>query len=134
MPNDNNTQRTTQQKRAAYAYKQVEGLQKAGEKIHKEYSSLARGFPAMIQIDGLGSALAFLLAKAGGDKQSAHRFLYDHVSAWLESNRHTSGDLLQSILQLDSARYRQIASEIQAYMVWIKRFVEAEVYKAKPNG
>lgn len=128
MNNPQSNQQTTQQKRAASAYPQVkEVVDKAGDKIAKEYKSLARGFPAMVQIDGLGAALAFLKAKAAGDKNTPHGRLYTHLEAWLTSQNHTSGDLLQSIIQLHSTLYRQVTVEVQAYMVWIKRFAEAEI-------
>lgn len=118
---------TTQQERAADAYLCVTDVKKAAEKVQKEYKSLARGFPAMVQIDGLGAALAFLAAKAGGDATTAHGRLFNHLQAWLEKRKQTSGNLLQSVIGLDSTRYRQVAVEVQAYMVWIKRFVEAEI-------
>jgi CRISPR-associated protein Cmr5 len=122
-------QQTTQQKRAAFAYPQVQGVLKIGEKTAKEYKSLVRGFPATVQIDGLGAALAFLIAKASGDKNSPHGLLYAHLEAWLSSpsQNHTSTPLLQSVISLDSTRYRQVTVEVQAYLVWLKRFAEAEI-------
>lgn len=133
MPNQSTNQQTTHQKRAAHAYRLVRDVvENAGDKA-KEYKSLSRGFPAMVQIDGLGAALAFLKAKAAGDKNTPHGRLYEHLEKWLTSQNHTSGDLLHSITQLDSTRYRQIAVEVQAYMVWIKRFAEAEI-KGEAKG
>lgn len=114
---------STQQERAASAYPQVEAVSKASYK--KEYKTLVRSFGPMIQIDGLGAALAFLKAKAGGKKDNAHAMLYEHLQAWLAVQNHTSGDLLQSVIALDSARYRHVAVEVQAYVLWLKRFAEA---------
>lgn len=120
-------QQTTQQKRAAHAYNMVMKVKGSSEKTAKEYKTLARGFPATVQTDGLGAALAFLTAKASGDKNSPHGLLYAHLQDWLEGGKYTSGNLIQSVIALDSTRYRQVASEVQAYMVWIKRFAEAEI-------
>lgn len=114
---------TTQQERAASAFGHVDGVKNASYK--KEYKSLVRGFGAMIQIDGLGAALAFLKAKAGSKKDSPHAKLYVHLEAWMENQKHTSGDLLQSVIALDSTRYRRVAVEVQAYLMWLKRFAEA---------
>jgi CRISPR-associated protein Cmr5 len=126
---DNNNQpskrQTTQQKRAAMAYGQVENVKKLAEKVPKEYKSHVRGFGAMVQIDGLGAALAFLKAKAGGKPDNAYAMLYAHLGAWMDDQKHTSGDLLASVIALDSTRYRHAATEILAYVVWLKRFAEA---------
>lgn len=135
LPDNNNNQQTTQQRRAASAYPQVESVSKAAYK--KEYKSLVRGFGAMIQIDGLGAALAFLKAKAGGKPDSAHAKLYMHLETWMKSwmekhlenwtavHQQTSGELLNSVIALDSTRYRQAAVEVQSYLMWLKRFAEA---------
>lgn len=64
-------QQTLQQQRAASAFQQVEMIDQdrtISDKQKKEYGSLARGLPAMIQIDGLGHALAFLKAKASNNR------------------------------------------------------------------
>jgi CRISPR-associated protein Cmr5 len=125
------TQQTTrrlslQQRRAASAYAQVNTIAK--DRNGKEYGSLVRGLPAMIQTDGLAQTLAFLLAKAGNDVTKPHHRAYDHLKAWLsQPDQFNFGnrDLLQWLLTQDSATYRMVATETLAYLGWMKRFVEA---------
>lgn len=126
-------QQTLQQQRAASAFKQVESIDKSfGEKQKKEYGSLARGFPAMIQIDGLGHALAFLKAKAGGKPDNHHHQLYFHLGQWLGPRFGTgNADLLEWLTKQDSTAYRQVATEAIAYLMWIRRFVEAKGLKGE---
>lgn len=81
-----------------------------------------RGFAAMIQTDGLAPALAFIKAKG----KDHHLTLNEHLSNWVLAQLGGNGDLLTWLLAQDSARYRQAATETIAYLVWLKRFVEAE--------
>lgn len=116
-------QKTAQQQRAAAAWADIKSVQKS----QKEYGSLVRGFPAMVQGDGLGAALAFLLAKAKGDNQSYHHVLYTHISNWVMKRLvRQQGDLLRWLTEQNSAMYRHAATEALAYTAWLKRFAEAE--------
>ncbi len=135
------SQQTLQQRRAAKAWEQIQQTDKRDYK--NKYGSLVRGLPAMIQTDGLGQTLAFLLAKAkdsdknGKAKGSAvteHRAAYDHLAAWLgapEQFGFGQVDLLDWLLKQNSDTYRQAAAEAQAYLGWLKRFVEAKNWKAE---
>ena len=122
-------QQTLQQQRAGHAYKKVDAV----NANQKEYGSLARGFPAMIQIDGLGHALAFLKAKAGGKHDNHHAVLYGHLGDWLHDQFPAIGgtDLLKWLTEQNSATYRHVASEAAAYLMWIRRFVEARGWEVK---
>lgn len=124
------SQQTLQQKRAASAWKQVEETDKRDYK--NKYGSLVRGLPAMIQTDGLGQTLAFLLAKARGNHNSEHWAAYEHLGAWLGADEQFGfgKDAFTWLLKQDSDTYRQAAAEAQAYLGWLKRFVEAKGWKA----
>jgi len=113
---------TTEQRRAAQAWNNIQDVDKTNYK--KDYGSLVRGFAAMIQQDGLGSALAFLQAKG----KEHHLMLDKHLSAWVlkEMGAPTNGALLQWLLNQDSATYRRAATETLAYLGWLKRFAEAQ--------
>jgi CRISPR-associated protein Cmr5 len=113
-------QQTLQQKRAAQAWKDVEGVDK--ESYKKEYGSLVRGLPAMIQTDGLAHTLAFLKAKGKGDPNQ-HTKAYQHVSASVLEGK---PDLLEHLLSCDTSEYRRLTVEALAYLHWLKRFVEAK--------
>ncbi|MBE2196847.1 MAG: type III-B CRISPR module-associated protein Cmr5 [Anaerolinea sp.] len=110
-------QQTLQQERAAQAWKDVESTRR-----NKEYNSLVRGFAAMIQRDGLGASLVFLKAKG----KPEHKFLIDHLSAWVTKKLGWQGDLLQTLLTRSTHDYRRATAEAIAYLLWLKRFAEAE--------
>lgn len=108
-------QQTTQQKRAAFAYDRI---QEVPADAQKSYAKFARDLPAMILKDGLGASLAFVKAKSV--KKNGAKLLLQHLDAWLKQE-----DFLAWVIKQDSLVYRQKATEVLAYMSWIKRFVEA---------
>lgn len=126
MSDDQSKRQTVEQRRAAHAWKQIEAVAKQDYK--KEYAQLVRGFAAMIQHDGLGSALAFLDAKAKGKGANQHHDLHQHLSAWVlkEMNAADHKTLLTWLLLQDSATYRHATTETLAYLGWLKRFAEAK--------
>lgn len=123
-------QRTLEQKRAEDAWNQVTQVKDRGKLYAKEYNSLARGSIAYIQINGLGQVLAFWRAK----NEAHHHALYEHVSGWvckqmgINNNLH----LLEWIVKdASSEQYRRATTEAIAYLMWIKRFAEAELPKGE---
>lgn len=121
-------QQTLEQRRAAQAWNQTERVDKMPNK--KEYGSLVRGLPAMIQTDGLGQTLAFLKAK---DKDE-HRAAYNNLKEWLKIEFNFTEDLLPWLINQPSDVYRRVTSETQAYLLWLKRFAEAKGWKSEENG
>jgi len=119
-------QQTLQQKRAAYAWAAIE---KVPSNIQKQYGSLVRGLPALIQSDGLGAALAFLKAKAAGKQDKPHMVAYNHITGWVQQELEVKGDFLEWLLNQPSTDYRRATTEVLAYLNWIKRFAEAKGWK-----
>lgn len=116
--------RTTEQKRAERAWKEVKGAKEGG--FGDKYLPLAQSAPADIQTNGLAQALAFWRAKG----EPHHQALYGHISAWvMDQLGHPGQDLLAWITDAStgSDRYRQATVEAMAFLVWIKRFAEAEL-------
>lgn len=132
--------RTTEQKRASNAWDNVAKLESQKDKIKKEYASLARGLPAMIQTNGLGQALAFLKAKGASRRENKnegdkpHKLIYDHLAPWVyqqlnpnppqQTNKQT--DLLGWLIRQNSDVYRRATREALAYALWLRRFAEAQ--------
>jgi CRISPR-associated protein Cmr5 len=116
-------QQTLQQKRAAHAWSAVEQVDRKSFK--KDYGSLVRGLPAMIQTDGLSHTLAFLKAKG----KDHHKSAYGTLSQWVMSEIGKDGDLLEHLLSCGTNEYRRATSEALAYLHWLKRFVEAKGWK-----
>jgi CRISPR-associated protein Cmr5 len=121
--------------------KQKEELIKRLEKLRtpqgefdwkKGYGSLARKVPMLVLTNGLGQTLAFLKAKGKNDPADEHTVLFCHLSSWVlsqvaSSTTASNGDLLQWVLQNDSAAYRRATIESLAFLTWLKRFAEAEL-------
>lgn len=120
-------QQTTQQERAKAAWDAVSSMEEAP--AAKEYGSLVRGLPSQIQRDGLGPTLAFLKAKGKAKDKEHHTALLRHLDGWvlprLGAEQGRDG-LLGYVLTCSSDEYRRAAGETQAYLLWLKRFVEAK--------
>jgi CRISPR-associated protein Cmr5 len=130
-----NQRRTIEQHRGERAWRDVnEAKERLGEK-QKEYRSLARGLNAMIQMNGLGQALAFLKAKGKGEQnnqatQTPHGLLFVHVSNWVGKQMGYQGtSLLEWIVAPTTSReaYRRATAESLAFGNWLRRFAEAEL-------
>jgi len=126
---------TTEQKRARRAMAYVNEVQKRPQDIQNEYSSLARSAPADIQTNGLGQTLAFWRSKGwekGQPKNNGHHLLYQHLSAWVceqmgWDEKAMSEGLLGWLVEKSTDDYRRATAEAQAFLVWLKRFAEAEL-------
>lgn len=126
-------------KMADAAYKLVAQLSGEGE---KEFRSLARSFPSMLQVNGLGNAIAFLNSKRQG--KNACGKLYEGIQTWTENNlkagigaapgaqeKPPQTDLMERITQLDSTTYRIYTDEVMNLCLWIKRFAEGMIVETE---
>lgn len=119
MAEKQSKRQTTEQKRAAAAWVAVSEVQVADQ---SKYSTWVRKLPALIQSNGLGSAMAFLCVKCP--------LLYGHVSRWVTAHLKYSGDDLLDLIRNSSAeQYRRATAEAIAYAGWLKRYVEGQGWK-----
>lgn len=122
---------TIEQRRAARAHDCVAGIAAGDDVDIKAYKAVASSFPAMIRMNGLGQALAFIRSRKGNE----YRRVYDHVSAWLGAGQAgvltSSEDALSELVNGDARTYRQAETETIAFMVWIKRYAEAAALRAE---
>ncbi|PJF39016.1 MAG: type III-B CRISPR module-associated protein Cmr5 [Phototrophicales bacterium] len=117
-----------EQERAASAWQVIEPYIETEKEFQKKYGTLARKLPAMIQMNGLGSTLAFLKSKGKQDNKDAHNVLFNHLSAWVLKRVHATRqnkDLLDFVRNEDVDKYRQATAEAIQYGIWLKRYVEA---------
>lgn len=107
------------QKRAAYAWKVVQGQ-------NDDYGKLAKGAPALIMNNGLMQTLAFYQ-----DKGKVHQLaLNKHIIDWLWERRPrrdvgvapTFEQTMQVLLTNDSQAYRKATEETLALLRWIRQF------------
>lgn len=132
-------QQTMEQERADAAWEHIKEIKgkDVPKKVQEEYSSLVKKAPADIQTNGLGQTLAFWRAK-GYEKgvpkdngNTAHYYLLKHLTMWLKSKDSLglkTDNLVQWVSQDASVDdYRRATTESIAFLVWLKRFAEAEL-------
>lgn len=131
-------QRTLEQKRAAFAWKKIHDVrQDMPKKVQEEYNSLVKKAPADIQTNGLGQTVAFWRAKGyekgnpKDDGKNAQAQLLGHLTEWLKSSdalglqTENLVEWVSKTAQVDD--YRRATTESIAFLVWLKRFAEAEL-------
>lgn len=118
------------QKEAQDALKRLQ-TETGSENFKGKYGTLARKAPSLITSMGLGQTLAFLRAKGKNVGWDEHTILGRHISSWVVGQLGKSGDLLDIVRQESSEVYRQATSEAIAFLVWLKRFAEAELPEAE---
>ncbi len=126
-------QQSLEQKRAQFAWNCIGDVKEK----KADYANVAKKAPSDIQINGLGQTLAFWRAKGKKDKE--YEQIYNHVSKWVLEKRlekkHPKGLLgwVMSEGETDKAKftttddYRRATTEAIAFLVWLKRFAEAEL-------
>jgi CRISPR/Cas system CMR-associated protein Cmr5 small subunit len=108
---------TTQQKRAKHAWETVRQA-----KDWEDFDRLARRLGPRIITAGLGPAIAFTAAKEGEALVAA-------LSDWVLRRGDVMApkeDLQQSIRDGSSDQLRQWTAEALEWIVWVKRFCEAD--------
>lgn len=137
MP-DQSQRQTIEQQRAQAAWEAIEAVREASfnlkpkEQFHNDYGTQVRRLPAMIQVNGLASTMAFLKAKGGTGKDEKKEFtaLYQQMSDRIAVYLLVSDDLMTLIREGSSDQYRRAAAEAIAFGNWLKRYVEAEGWKS----
>ncbi len=117
-------QRTLEQDRAKVAWEAIEDVR--NKNFEAKYSTLARKGATSVQSNGLGQTLAFWHAK--GDTE--HKTISGHVSTWVMGqlqHEHSQGLLGWVMKSASIEEYRQATAEAMAFLVWLKRFAEAEL-------
>ena len=110
---------TLEQQRANRAWEHISTVPDAEK---SDYKTRAKNLPAMIQANGLGSTMAFLLSKP---KKQAYKRIYEHLSDWLSTQMAYQGDLMRLIRDEDINMYRRATAEAIEYGIWLKRYVES---------
>lgn len=117
-------------RRAAHAYEIVKQYyaNHTDERKRREYASYVKKMPAMIQVNGLGQALAFYKSKGG-----VHTDIYTQLGNWVQQayspifHRQQSqgrNDLVEAVINMEISEYRLVTREIMAYLNWLKRFAD----------
>lgn len=135
-------QRNIQQLRAAYALTNVQAIvAEQSESIQKRFKAYSNSLPAMVQMNGIGQALAFAYQKANGDKDEnkGWKLLFNLVNHWLLKERAIWGDIksghvLNAITNGNQEKYQLAQAELQALLSWVKDFARAEIKGEAEQG
>ena len=130
--------------RAMSAYEAVEEAKQYSDDIPSKYRSYVERLPAMIQVNGLGQAIAFYYKKKEKDEkkeadkgkdQIAYSLVYRHIDEWLKKKMPNHFDcdqeLIKSIISLEVEEYRMVTMEVQAFLSWLCKFVGGMIEKNK---
>lgn len=123
------SQRSIQQKRAAFALSEVLKVKQQELAIQKQFKAYSNSLPAMIQMNGLGQAMAFAYQKS--NENQGWKLLFDMVSNWLRTKQslcsNPNSNLLLSITEGSQQQYQLAQAEAQVLLRWIKDFTRAEI-------
>lgn len=113
---------------ASKAYALVARLKETNRDCAGEFRSLARSFPSMIQVNGLGCTIAYLYSKK--KMGNAFWYLYKEIDEWTKKSlevKEENGkelELADRISQFNNMEYRLYTNEVMNLCLWIKRFAE----------
>lgn len=127
------------QRRAAHALQRIQTHEHRNQGAKKpdygNYVSYVEALPATILMNGLGQAVATLLAKAEGNLKKPHGLLYADLQDWVCGSdpaaafRNTLDKaddcLMRSICGEEQPAYLHAQTEALAYLVWLKKFAKA---------
>ena len=118
------------QRRARHALDRIK--QRQEEDRQSDYLSCVKALPASIQQNGLGQALATLVAAARGKRRDPHHLLFEDLQDWLcgdddDAPYRNAHDLFAAITGNENQQqhYLHAQDEAQAYLNWLKKFAVA---------
>jgi len=121
------------QERARHALievKQIDSDNRYSSNDKERYASYVESLPATILANGLGQAMATLLAQAKGNKEDLHYVLYNSLQSWLcgghpQAPYRRAKDLMEAIVNSNRETYIKAQMEALAYLEWLKKFAVA---------
>lgn len=134
-----------EQKRAAHALRLVRLPAAQNRDWARKMATHINKTPIRILNNGLGQALAFLVADNGGargDRRKESGVLYDHLTEWLcgepdeahPRRIYPAGDLLERLMEGDQTQYFRAQEEALALFVWLRKFADAYLKTEEQEG
>ncbi|MCR6544717.1 type III-B CRISPR module-associated protein Cmr5 [Dehalobacterium formicoaceticum] len=127
MKNTEDSIKGIEQGRASFAYKKVLEAKDELKGEEAKYKAYVKKIPMYIKTNGLGPTFAFVKSK---DKEKAYRLIYKQTGEWLKRDANFldgQGELIEQIINLDSASYRCVTNEVLALFNWLRRFSEGTI-------
>lgn len=113
--------------RATYAFSVVAEAVQNKKVNNKEYRSYVKKLPSLIQVNGLGQALAFCY-----QKQKEYRVIYDQIFKWLKQSHpqyftDPEKEFVYTVVSLNSRDYRLLTMETLALLNWMRKFADGMI-------
>lgn len=123
--------RTLEQQRAAFALEFINAQLAVEQKDKDKLNTHIHKLPSLILQCGLGQALAFLLADAGG-KQVPSKILYDALQEWLCAEQrpmrvYRRTQLIEALVEGSRNEYFRAQEESLMLLNWLKKFAAAKL-------
>lgn len=113
---------TRDQKYAMDIYNRVKSVKETNPKdFCDSYGSMAHKLPILIRTAGLAQALAFVEARAEGQKSGALKRLMSDLAETL----HKSGTLTEVARTSPLSEYMFLTQQTMAALLWYKRFAQS---------
>lgn len=122
--------------RASFAFNEVKNFVENHSRYRTEYRSYVKKLPAMIQVNGLGQALAFYYSN---NQKKAYFEIYQSITEWLkekfpEAFQRDDQTLVEVVINLESQDYRLFTLEVMALLNWMRKFVDGMVKAGESDG
>ncbi|MRG28988.1 type III-B CRISPR module-associated protein Cmr5 [Laceyella tengchongensis] len=130
-------EQTLDQKRATDSLEKVKRVKEnCDSDAADDYAGYVVRLAGAIRINGLGQALAQLLAAAKQDQNDPHLLVYQDLQQWLCRNDSQAPypnepDLLEALVKRDRDTYQWALAEAMAWLEWHKKLAVA--YLKKPE-
>lgn len=110
--------------RASFAFKSVKNAFDNSQVNFESYRSYVKKMPSLIQVNGLGQALAFCY-----QKRKEYRVIYDQLHTWLKEKypkyfEEHKKEFVEVVIGLNSADYRVLTMEALALLNWMRKFAD----------
>ncbi|SHF43662.1 CRISPR-associated protein, Cmr5 family [Seinonella peptonophila] len=121
-----------EQQRAQHSLAKIEEMQRLDKQTADDYATYVTSFPAAILINGLGQALAQLLAAAKRQEDEPHFLLYKHIEEWLcriDKQAPYSGkaELLNALMGGSRQTYIWATQETMLWLQFHKKMANAHL-------
>jgi CRISPR-associated protein Cmr5 len=116
--------------RASFAFESVKNAFEDNQVNFESYRSYVKKMPSLIQVNGLGQALAFCY-----QKKKEYRVIYDQLHTWIKERykqyfQEHNKEFVEVVIGLKSADYRVLTMEVLELLNWMRKFADG---MAKPK-
>ncbi len=133
-------EQTLEQRVAKYALNIIEKHRGADSDDAGRYATLVRSVPSMVLQNGLGQALAYLLADAEGKQGKPSMQLYKELQEWLLGDLseerpqrvyRAGKDLITALIDGPRSDYQRAQEAALALLGWMRKFADAYLPKGE---